>query len=99
MLLKITRLKSNMILSLLLVFCNLLSAQKVSVGYNAKNQTINMIGSDLERSAGFVQSAANSEQVIKWAFEDIPYIACRVAYDKKQELVEGETNFSYYDEE
>lgn len=71
--------------------------QKVTVDYNAKQQQINMIGSDLERSAGFVQQAADPEEVLQWCFGDIPYVACRVAYDKKQELVEGEKNMAFYD--
>lgn len=91
-------LKKTFLLILALGLSGLLNAQKITLDYNAKQQQINMIGSDLERSAGFVQQAADPEQVIKWCFEDIPYTACRVSYDKKQEMVEGTKNMAFYDD-
>ncbi len=71
--------------------------QTVTVNLNAKEQQITMMGTDLERSAGFVQQAADPQKVVDWICKDVPYTACRVSYDKKQEMVEGTKNLSFYD--
>lgn len=88
--------KSNYLVLLYLIFSSALWAQKVSVDYTDTHQRINMIGTDMERSAHFVQQAANPQDVINWTFVDIPYRAVRVSYDKKQELTEGVKNYAFY---
>ncbi|MCG8578672.1 MAG: hypothetical protein MI866_02070 [Bacteroidales bacterium] len=75
---------------------SLVSAQSITVDYAAKQQKITMIGSDMERSASFLQNAANPQEIADWCYKDIDNVVCRVSYDKKQELVEGTTNFSFY---
>ncbi len=52
-------------------------------------QEILFIGGDMERSQDFMTSSSNPRQVAQLAFGDIDFDICRVAYDKKQELVEG----------
>ncbi|WP_430931147.1 hypothetical protein [Saccharicrinis sp. 156] len=87
---------------LLLISCILsgwisISAQSITVDYAAQHQTITMIGADMERSASFLQSAANPQEIANWCYQDIENMVCRVSYDKKQELIEGTTNFAFYD--
>ncbi len=80
-----------------LSFWHTASAQSITVDYANQHQTITMIGGDMERSASFLQSAANPQEIANWCYKDIENTVCRVSYDKKQELVEGTTNFSFYD--
>jgi O-glycosyl hydrolase len=74
------------------------SAQTITVDYTNQQQTIDMIGADMERSASFLQSAANPQEIANWVYSDIDYMTCRVSYDKQQELTEGTTNFDFYDD-
>ncbi len=85
-------------IAIVLIISTLMSAQKVTVDYNARQQRINMIGTDMERSAAFIQKAADPLEVCQWCFGDIPYKAVRVPYDKKQEMTEGAPNLAYYDD-
>lgn len=62
-----------------------------------KAQKIEFIGGDMERSQGFLQLAANPEEIAQWCFGDIHFDICRVSYDKKQELIKGEKNYAFYD--
>ncbi len=62
-----------------------------------RKQQITMIGGDIERCQGFLASASNFSQLVRWGFVDLPFDACRVSYDKKQEMTEGEKNFKFYD--
>ncbi|MGE9270453.1 MAG: hypothetical protein ACQKBU_06590, partial [Verrucomicrobiales bacterium] len=55
-----------------------------------------MMGGDMERSSSAIQNAENKEEIIQWAFGDIAFDTCRVQYDKKQELTEGEKNWGFY---
>lgn len=73
------------------------SAQTIAVDYANQQQTIDMIGADMERSASFLQSAANPQEIANWIYSDIDNMICRVSYDKQQELTEGTTNFEFYD--
>lgn len=73
-------------------------AQKITIDVNAKEQQINMIGTDFERTPKFLQKAANPQEIANWAVKDIPYRACRVPYDKQQEMVQGVKNLAYYDD-
>jgi len=60
-------------------------------------QTINMIGGDMERSAAFLLKSTNPKEIANWVYKDIDLKVCRVSYDKKQELVEGEKTLEFYD--
>lgn len=61
-------------------------------------QKIVMMGADMERSAHFLQSAKNKEEIIQWVFKDAEGILyLRIAYDKKQEMHRGQKNMAYYD--
>lgn len=80
------------------VICSSIGAQSIVIDYINKKQQISMIGADMERSQSFLQRAANPQEVADWLFKDIEFTTCRVSYDKKQELVEGVKNFSFYDD-
>ncbi len=56
---------------------------------NVKQQVV-FIGGDMERSQYNLSNATNKEEVAKWCFEDIDFNVCRISYDKKQEVTEGE---------
>lgn len=80
-----------------IIVINLFS-QSINVDYLNQKQTIKMMGGDMERSQSFLQKAANSQEISDWCFKDIPLNACRVSYDKKQEMVEGVKNFAFYND-
>lgn len=71
---------------------------KLSLDESSRQQPILFIGTDIERSQGFIPTAPNFDEVIKWGFGDVDFDVCRVSYDKKQELTEGEPNFSFYND-
>lgn len=73
------------------------SSKRITVDYSLQKQRIEVIGGDMERSQYFLVYAKNPQQVADWCFKDIPFNVCRVSYDKKQELVEGQKNMGFYD--
>lgn len=73
------------------------TGDKMTISPTDRKQQITMVGGDMERSQFALQSAKNIDEVIQWCFVDLPFDVCRVAYDKKQELVEGEKNYKFYD--
>ena len=88
------------ILNLILILSASLSslnAQTINIDYANKKQQINMIGADMERSQSFLQQAANPQEIANWLYKDIPYMTCRVSYDKQQEMVKGHKNLGFYD--
>ncbi|MDF7802065.1 Ig-like domain-containing protein, partial [Pontiellaceae bacterium B1224] len=70
--------------------------QSITVNVADLQQTIDMMGGDMERSASAVQNASNTDQIIQWGFEDINFDTCRVQYDKNQEISEGTKNWAIY---
>ncbi|MBP6385917.1 MAG: hypothetical protein KA313_01310 [Pseudarcicella sp.] len=72
-----------------------------SINLNAGTlkQKVEIIGGDMERSAGFLNSASNADDIVKWCYVDTKFNACRVAINKKQELVEGTPTLSIYDKQ
>ncbi len=70
---------------------------QLSLNESSRQQKILFVGTDIERSQGFIPNAANFDEVIQWGFGDVDFDVCRVSYDKKQELTEGEPNFAFYD--
>lgn len=63
-------------------------------------QKILMMGADMERSAHFLQSAKNKEEIIQWVFKDTEGVLyLRVAFDKKQEMLRGQKDMDYYDKQ
>mgnify|MGYP000050227262 FL=1 len=70
---------------------------QISVSPQAKEQEIMIMGTDIERTAGFLFEMKNSQEIIDWCFKDIPFNTCRVSYDKKQELSEGSQTMDFYD--
>ena len=72
-------------------------AQSISVQSTNYQQTIDMMGGDMERSSSAVQSSTNTQEMINWGFRDIDFNFCRVQFDKNQELVEGVKNWEFYD--
>ena len=77
--------------------CGFVNAQSITIDTNDFQQTIDMIGGDMERSASAVQTTVqNTDDVIRWGFEDINYNYCRIQFDKNQELVEGTKQFNIY---
>lgn len=62
-------------------------------------QKIDLAGGDMERSANFLRSASNSDQIIQWYFKDIKMPFWRVVIDKHQELEEGQTNYGFYQQQ
>lgn len=72
----------------------------VTIRLNEPKQKIVMMGADMERSAHFLQSAKNKEEVIQWVFKDTEGVLyLRIAYDKKQEMQRGQKNMAYYDKQ
>lgn len=59
-------------------------------------QKIDIVGGDMERSANFLLKASNPDEIIDWYFSDMVMPYMRVAFDKKQELVEGSPNYAFY---
>ncbi|WP_291592295.1 DUF4971 domain-containing protein [Bacteroides sp.] len=70
----------------------------LKINLNERKQRILLVGGDMERSQFFLQKAANPEEVAQWCFQDIHFDVCRVSYDKKQELEEGQKNLSFYED-
>ena len=57
---------------------------------NQSQQQIVVMGADMERSAGALQTAKNKEEIIRWVFdgtEGVDYL--RVSFIKLQELERG----------
>lgn len=72
----------------------------VVIHLDKPKQKIVMMGADMERSAHFLQYAANKEDVIKWVFEDTKGVLyLRIAYDKHQESKRGQKNMAFYDKQ
>lgn len=70
----------------------------VTIYLDDPKQKIVVMGADMERSAHFLQRAANKEEVIKWVFKDTQGVLyLRIAFDKHQELIRGQKNMAYYD--
>lgn len=88
----------NLMISVCTLFVySFANAQSITIDTNNFQQTIDMIGGDMERSASAVQTTVqNTDDVIRWGFEDINYNYCRIQFDKNQELVEGTTQFNIY---
>lgn len=70
----------------------------ISVDFDKKEQQILFVGADMERSQSFMQKCAKPELVAEWCFKDIPFEICRVAYDKQQELLEGNKTPEFYND-
>ncbi|WP_372756113.1 T9SS type A sorting domain-containing protein [Mariniflexile sp.] len=68
----------------LFLFGKHLIAQSITVNTANVKQKIEFVGADFERSQNFVQKALNPDDIIEWAFKDINFNICRVAYDKVQ---------------
>jgi hypothetical protein len=81
--LKITLKKRFFLILTMLCFC-VSHTQSISVEAGDLQQEIEFIGADFERSQNFVQKATNPDEIIEWAFKDIDFNICRVAYDKIQ---------------
>ena len=67
------------------------------VRLNQPQQQIAMMGADMERSAGALQSAKNKDQIIRWVFdgtEGVDFL--RVSFNKHQELERGEKKLEIY---
>lgn len=77
--------------------CDTPESYTFRINPHTHKQKILFIGGDMERSQGFLQQAANSEQIATWCFKDIHFEICRVSYDKQQELTEGKKVFHFYD--
>ncbi|MEI6865034.1 T9SS type A sorting domain-containing protein [Flavicella sp.] len=63
---------------------NTINAQEIIVNDGSLKQKITFMGADFERSQNFVQKATNPNELLDWAFNDIEFNLCRVAYDKIQ---------------
>ncbi len=68
----------------------------ITVDVGDRKQQIRVIGGDMERCQAYLQNAADPQLVADWLYRDINFSACRVAYDKNQELIEGEKNPAFY---
>ncbi|MDC2888804.1 hypothetical protein [Psychrosphaera algicola] len=71
--------------------------KRILVDVTNINQTISMMGGDMERSHRNFGQVANQQEVIRWVAKDIKFDTWRVAYDKHQEMTEGVKDFSIYD--
>lgn len=90
----------GVLLALLLLAFQQDARAQITIRVNEPKQQILMMGADMERSANALQSATNTEEIIKWVFEDIEGINyLRVVYDKHQELKQGEKNMAFYDKQ
>lgn len=76
-----------------LVLANNISTVLISP---ARQQQIEIMGGDMERSSDFIQNASNTQQILEWCVSDINMNYFRVRYDKMQEMVEGVKNWSFY---
>ena len=73
--------------------------QSITVNSTNYQQTIDMMGGDMERSSKSIQNTKNKAEMIQWGFGDIAFNVCRVQYDKNQELEEGTKNWAFYDKQ
>lgn len=90
-------LKSIYLLAVFALTCNIsVIAQTLTINTTDHKQTITMMGGDMERSGSNLQRAINKEEIIDWFIKDMPLNTWRVAYDKKQELTEGQKNWNFY---
>ena len=67
---------------------------------NQPQQQIVVMGADMERSAGALQTAKNKEEIIRWVFdgtEGVDYL--RVSFIKLQELERGKKNLKTYEKQ
>lgn len=71
----------------------------IQISPNETKQLITLMGGDMERSAEMVLEAAESENILRWAFKDTGFNICRVKYDKHQEKKEGGKRFEFYDKQ
>ncbi|MBU2882063.1 immunoglobulin domain-containing protein [Psychrosphaera sp. B3R10] len=71
--------------------------KRILVDVTNINQTISMMGGDMERSHRNFGQVDNQQEVIRWVAKDIKFDTWRVAYDKHQEMTEGVKDFSIYD--
>ncbi|MFI3259306.1 MAG: hypothetical protein R3Y16_04340 [Rikenellaceae bacterium] len=102
---RLTKTREVILLSIIALFGLTFSATakpsgeqlKLSVNLDEKGQQIMLIGGDMERSQDFLQDAANPQEISDWLYRDVNFSVCRVAYDKYQEMVEGEQNLAFYD--
>ncbi|WP_162633317.1 hypothetical protein [Echinicola strongylocentroti] len=69
---------------------------RIIVDSTQKQQVLYM-GGDMERSSDHLLRATNPDEILKWTIEDIDFNIFRVRYDKHQELIEGQKNFGFYD--
>ncbi len=88
---------AQFLLFTLLLACTPCPGQSIQLNPADIRQSIDMMGGDMERSSFAIQNARNKAEIIQWGFGDIDFNMCRVQYDKKQELVEGVKNWSFYD--
>ncbi|WP_017446186.1 hypothetical protein [Gayadomonas joobiniege] len=84
---------------LLTTSCHSLLAHQIELKTNELKQKIDIVGGDMERSADFLFEASNPEQILDWYFKDINMPYWRVVIDKHQEMVEGKTNFEFYNKQ
>ncbi len=68
----------------------------VTIDLAAPRQLIDLMGGDMERSAGFLDNATNAQQIADWHYKDIKFAHSRVSFDRKQELAEGQPNLAFY---
>ena len=83
-------------ISLAFIFPLWAGAQSININASDYQQTIDMMGGDMERSANAIQNAKNKAEIVDWAFGDIEFNTCRVQFDKNQELTEGNKNWDFY---
>ena len=65
---------------------------------NQPQQQIVVMGADMERSAGALQTAKNKDEIIRWVFdgtEGVDFL--RVSFNKRQELERGKKKMEIYD--
>lgn len=78
-------------MSILLGSASAHAQSSVVIRLDTPKQKIVMMGADMERSAHFLQSAKNKEEIIQWVFKDTEGVLyLRVAFDKKQEMHRGQ---------
>ena len=83
---------------LLAALCSQVSAQSVDIDLSQNRQYVSVMGGDMERSAHVLDTASNPQEIADWLYKDIPNMwYSRVSYDRKQELVEGQPDLSFYD--
>ena len=70
------------------------------VRLNQPQQQVVMMGADMERSAGALQSAKNKDEIIRWVFdgtEGVDFL--RLSFNKHQELERGKKKLEIYDKQ